>query len=239
MEVPRSKIYVSPATLPEPPNEKKYAFQLQHNQDVTHYYLVLSSELYTADLIQHCNGRLNCYNCGRPIPDRIYFYPTRVNTVGAYECSQLPHCRKECMKRTVLDTPNNSDLLMYLHNMYGDMESAPHRSLLYIPGGWTLAQYHDSIDQKMVVEVEPPRVQSFLGPVFLSAAITHNHQMVESSLQALDRLANQNTVDITELASQQPANVITLQKKSLFDGPLSIFAMDTSCPMPENVHMEH
>lgn len=209
-EVPRSTIYTSETVV------KRFTVD-GAGSAATHFFLVLSADRYTEDLVQDCQGRVHCYNCNRPIPKRIYFYPTRVYETGVYECNQLPHCRMECMKRTVVDIPNNYDLMTHLFNMYGDVNTAPSRALLYL--GVSLEEYHHMIDRQMTMQVEPPRVQSFVGPVFLSAAVLNNHQLVESSLQALEHILNRNQEDVTQ-AQPDSAPVVHLPPRSLSEGPL-------------------
>jgi len=239
--IPRSKIYVSATpTAASSSTDPRSLFQLDGAQGITHFYLVLSSELYTKDLIENCNGRLACFNCTRPIAERVYFFPTRFDEQATFECSQIPHCRSQCMMRTVLTLPNNFDLLTNLFNMYGDTTAAPPRELLYIPGGVTLDRYHQLIEEGVVMELEPPNVQSFIGPIFMSSAVLRNHQMVESSHQALERLAARNALDITEaLSDVRGPSVVMLPQNNLFEGPLALFDVDPSTMncMQTNLHM--
>lgn len=247
---PRSKIFTSSATTntvqppPIPPTDAsiKNIFTLDGKQGPTHFYVIQSyAHSYTRDLLDQCDNRLNCFACARPIAGRVFLYPVRVNEQGVYECSPMPHCRAECMAATVQTISNNFDLHSHLFNMYGDITPAPPRELLYGPRRKTLEEYHALANAGVVVQIEPPNVQSFVGPVYLSFGKLENHQLMASSHLALERLAVQNAADITESQMHQNGPVTqVLPKTNIFTGPLSVFDVDPGtflAGIESNVHM--
>jgi hypothetical protein len=125
--------------------------------------------------------------------------------------------------------------------MYGDMDAAPARELLFLPGGLTLDKYHELTDRHVAIELEPPNVQSFVGPIFLSYSVLSDHQMVASSLQALEKLASQSAVDITQTPPVNlQSRVVTLPPHNLFQTPLNMFDADSGSfqgSMSTNVHL--
>jgi hypothetical protein len=180
--IPRSKIYVNT------PRSQRYEFD--ELTTGTHFFLTLPSGiLYTADVIAHCGGQYTCFNCARVIQDRIYFYPTDYTIRNEFICNPLPHCRAACTRRTVQDIPNNYDLLSLFFLMYGgDVLCAPSRSLLYLPNAMSLATYHHSIDEKVLLVCEQPHVRSFMSPVYLSCSALLDHQLLPSALAIIKEM---------------------------------------------------
>ena len=165
----------------------------QLNNRTVYFYLELASE-YKADELVECRGRYRCFNCSRPIQGAVFLYPTRQDNHENFTCSAIPHCRAACALRTVHDLQNHADLITLFHLMYGvDVTPAPPRLLLYVPGGITLAQYHDFADKQLVINQECNNVRSFLAPSclsssFLSCAFMQQYQLPAESVAQSDAL---------------------------------------------------
>lgn len=183
-----SSIYVSSQRSPVAPGIAPPRFQHPTQKD-QHYYLLFNAP-YTDDLVACCEGRLKCYNCARAIPKRVWFYPELYNaqTVEA-TCNPRPHCRPECALRTVHDIANNGDLKCYFTLFYGhSVKCAPPRTLLYIPGGMTIEEYHASIDSQQSIEIMPPNVKSFIAPIYVSSTSTAEKQLVPDIVSLIDEM---------------------------------------------------
>ena len=181
VDFPRSTIYVSANK-----KKKKTRFTCQTKEGCFHFYLLLNAGVhYTQNLIDHCNGRLQCFNCTRPIQTKVYLYPE--NIIDDYPiCNVLPHCRPECALRTVEDTRENHDLKASFFLMYGLVKCAPNRALLHM---LSLAGYHAMIDGQEIPEDLPePRCHNCnkliedKTPILFPEKFTKSGQSVSSKL---------------------------------------------------------
>lgn len=220
-----STIYVS-----APPNSafvnpeqfnKRFVHPTQRDQ---HYYLLFNSP-YTEQLIEACNGALNCYNCARSIRTRVWFYPEMYNvqTMEA-TCNPRPHCRTECALRTVHDIANNGDLKCYFTLFYGhNVHCAPPRTLLYIPGGMTNEQYHESIDAKVSIEILPPNIKSFIAPVYVSSTCLADKQLVPDIVSLIDEMkqSRQHVIGPPRQRDNSSMDIRALPPQSLLHTGLS------------------
>lgn len=182
--------------IPLPANSEKWKFTYQNNWKTSHFFLILQAgHNYTREEIERCEGKRKCFNCHGPIMDRIYFYPMQQNKLQQFYVNPLPHCRAECAKASVVKIPNNHLFLHLFTLMYGDeVDAAPPRELLYVPGGVTLEEYHQMVDDGLVVCLEqanPNRVfeplkRTFLAPMFVSVSLKQGHQVAPNFVKATD-----------------------------------------------------
>lgn len=233
VNLPYPNIYISPD-----PNDESYnnRTQIKHkfisSVGQSHFYIVLTvGKHYTPEEIENCNGKYLCYNCGRPIPKRIYFYPTKQNHIDVMMMIPIPHCRRECVYRTVQDMPNNDHVLPLFFLFYGpDVICAPPRFLLFVPGGLTIEEYHQIIDNQIVISEEKNGFKMFLAPVYLSCTLFKDHQLVEEAVSLIDELNQEKKESIgpnREHDVSSKSQIITLEKTPLRKGlPSQIFKID-------------
>jgi hypothetical protein len=149
-------------------------------------------------------------------------------------CNPLPHCRLACCRRTVQDIPNNFDLLGAFYLMYGACEGcAPPRMLLFVPGGLTIDEYHQAVDDGLVMAQERPDVRAFISPVHLSCTPLKNHRLMPNSLAMIeDMLVNDKAViGPPRERSDEPASMETcdMPQQDPFKTHLSqVFTIDPS-----------
>jgi hypothetical protein len=225
---PRSKIYVS--SDKEKPN-KKYIHKTKEGS--FHFFLVFTpGENYTQEGIENCEGTKNCYNCNILIKEKIFFYPIAYTKVGVPVCSPIPHCRPECVLQTIDCVPNNHDLKTNFYMMYGpNYTSAPPRFLLYVPGGLTLEEYHNTIDDNLTIVEEEKGVRSFLAPMYISCTFLKNHQLVKDVISLVEEfsLESKTSIGPSRMRDNSDMEVVDLEPKNLFDTKLSkMFDIDPS-----------
>ena len=179
----------------------------------------------------------------------VYFYPEKFHpqTSEPY-CNPIPHCRKECVYRTIQNMPNNGDLLALLFLMYGpDIHCAPPNFLLVVPGGLTLEKYHETIDQKLIINQEEPYIRSFMAPLFVSCTLFKNHQLVNEAVAYIDQAndANHTTpLGPTRVRDDSELTIIPLEPKKLANSLISqVFQVDPnsfnrSNELRNNPHMK-
>lgn len=226
IHLPTSTIYVTPSVAAT-------TFQQRCKTQISdqHFILILKPDQLTQETIQQCNGKYNCYNCGRAIQGPMYFLPERYNPqTNEPTCAPIAHCRKECVYRTVQDRPNNGDLLTNLFLMYGhDIVCAPPRLLLFVPGGLTIEQYHESMDKKQVYEQLDPLIHAFIAPILISCTIQEDHQLLPNVVKYIDEIKASKSATIGPMrqdGSTHP-HVKELEPKILSTTPLtSVFSPD-------------
>lgn len=226
--VPRSNIYVSSSSNSGSSGgavKQKYKFQCA---DVSsfHFFLILKTgNLYTQEDVEECKGKYNCYNCSRKIMKRMYFYPEIFDPqTNEPTCNPIPHCRKECMYRTVQDMANNADLLTNLFLMYGhEMICAPPRFLLFIPGGLTVEKYHQLIDDGIVIQEEEPYIRCFHAPIYMSCTLFKDHQLVPDTVAFIDEMMveRKNAIGPSRIRDNSDLKVLELEPKQLTQTKLS------------------
>lgn len=164
----------------------------------THYKFVLQcAEHYTQEMITQCNERLRCFNCARPIANKIFFYPLEYTTDNYFVCSPLPHCSASCALRSVKDLPNNFDVQSSFFTMYGpDVIVAPPRALLYLPNGPSLEEYHRMCASSRVVQAEQPAVTSFIAPYMVSSTFMKNNQVIPHTLAWIAGMSDERTAQL-------------------------------------------
>lgn len=241
LPLPRSKIYVTA----DPPASAAHT-RFKTPISASHFLLVLQcGHLYTAEDLADAQGRYRCYNCSRPIHGPIYLLPERFNPqTNEPTCRPIPHCRTSCVYRTVQDLPNNGDLLTNLFLMYGhDMVCAPPRFLLYVPGGFTLDQYHEAIDQRRTYETNDPLIHVFVAPLLVSCTIQHDHQLLPEAVDYIDalRATKKATIGPLKKSGTPEQVVVPLAPKRLTETPLSaVFQPDpASFGRPALAHNPH
>ncbi len=223
VEVPRSKIYVS-AEPDKPAVPKTGRFKTPISN--VHFLLILKcGELYTREELECCNGKYRCCNCSRPIMGLIYLMPERYNPkTNEPTCSPVPYCRPGCIYREIQDMPNNGDMLTNFFLMYGhDVVCAPPRFMLFIPGGYTLEEYHKAMDNGVVLEKEEPHVHPFIAPILLSASVQKDHQLLPGVIEYIDeiRAAKKAAIGPTKMSGEPEHEIIPLQPKLLTQTKLS------------------
>ena len=228
VDFPRSDIYVS-ANI----NQKKEMFKYHTKEGSFHFFLMLNAGVhYTQEQVEHCNGYYDCYNCGRAIMENVYMYPEEITARSETICSPLPHCRPSCCLRTVEDIPNNHDLKACFFFMYGgNIRCAPPRMLLYIPGRLTLEEYHDTIDNSLVVQQETNIVRSFMAPTFLSCTFLKDHQLVPDVMALIEEMSieSKTAVGPGRTRDNNHVNIVNLSTTDLTKTGLSkTFVIDPS-----------
>ncbi len=192
MNLPQSNVYTANSIHPS----SKPLIKLEdETKRPSVFFFVPLHVPFTQEEISDCQGKWPCFTCNRPIPKCIFFYPESVDAQGVFHVERslgsypAPHCRPGCAFRTVLDKPNNTNLITYFALMYGpDVYPAPPRILLYIPGGLTIEQYHKQMDDHVVIQEESKTVRSFLCPVYLSLAHLIDHRLPPSSIATCDQM---------------------------------------------------
>jgi hypothetical protein len=241
-DIPRSNIYVSKNSNQEHKKQTKFASSVGNY----HFHMILNvCGQFTSEIINACGGLWRCYNCNRNIMGQIYFYPTNQTLMGEYECSIIPHCRTGCVFRTLREIPNNANLLALFALMYGpDVICAPPRYMLYIPGGNTESEYHDFIDNQIVLVADSADIVCFQSPMRISGTMLNKTQMVEESVSYIDELHSENkkTIGPSMKRDNSTLNVIELEPNKLRKSALSkTFDFEsTSFDRPairENPHM--
>lgn len=228
VEIPLSKIYVTQHNADQ---KQKYTFITKEGS--FHFLLLLNAGAhYTQELIDHCGGAYRCYNCCNAIQNKIYFYPTDYTKLGEFMVSPIPHCRAACALRTVIDLPNNFDILSNFHLLYGlNVTCAPPRHLLFIPGGSSSEEYHSMIDDSLVVESDQKMVRSFLAPLFFSCTFLKDHQLVKDVVALIEEFSieNKTSVGLGRTRDNSQMTVIELPTRDLFNSRLTTtFAVDPS-----------
>lgn len=249
--IPRSSIYVSSSGMKEAEdkvaNKKKYKFE--SNVTTFHFFLILRAGVhYTEEDIQDCQGKYSCHNCGRKIMGPIYFYPEEFDCqTNDATCSPIPHCRVECVYRTLQDMKNNADLLTNFFLLYGhDITCAPERFLLVIPGGLNIEAYHKAIDDKLIIQQHPSYIRGCFGPVFISSTLFQNHQLVPDTVAFLDEMTivTKNTIGPSRNRDNSDLKVVELAPKKLIDTKLAeVFSFeptsfDRNADLSANPHMK-
>ncbi len=245
--MPRSSIYVTSSTAP---TETKQVFKFQTDVSKFHFYLILKCGVhYTQEDLEHANGKYQCHNCGRKIQDQVYFYPERFDVhTNRFICNPTPHCRTACVYRTLQDLKNNDDYLTNFFLMYGNqVNCAPDRFLLSIPGGLSLEEYHRSIDESVVFQTHPQHIRAFPGPVYVSCTLLKDHQLVPDVISYLEELnidPKCSNIGPARDRDDSTIQVKTLSPKSLRDSQLSkVFPMDPrsfnrNTTLAQNPHMQ-
>ena len=245
---PRSTIYVSANKQKE-----NTGFTFQTKEGCFHFFLILNAGThYTRDLFHHCAGRLRCYNCTRHIHNKVYLYPEDM-VDGVPICNPLPHCRKECARRTVEDIRENHNLKASFYLMYGRVNCAPVRALLYMSGKLSVAGYHAMIDGiDIPQEIEPdPRCYNCHGPIvhppiFYPKRFTKNgepmptklpHCRVECALRTVNNIPH-NTALKVAFFQQFGGDVLASPHRSLLYLPGSISLESFHAVIQDNLVVE-
>ena len=244
VDIPRSRIYVSNTkqelkTNPMSEHDENDNTLLQHRyrfqSDIAaiHFHVILmTGKLYTQEQIDCCQGAFHCFNCTRPIEGKMIFYPTQLTIINEFEVNPIPHCRPACAYRSVQDLPTNKNKLLNLFFlMYGPhIVCAPPRFLLFIPGGLTLEEYHQRIDEKYLITVSrQENIRSFFGVMVVSCTLFKNHQLVKDVVAFNDELNMERKSTIGPSRSRDNSNldIVELSSKPLDQTKISqVFAMD-------------
>jgi hypothetical protein len=252
VDLPRSAVYVSakaaePATDGSVPPPEEHKRRFADEVGGQHFHLILKAGVnYTAEDVAQAKGKYRCYNCNQPIQGRLYFYPeefhhqTRVPT-----CNPIPHCRPECVYRTVQDIPNNADLLQNFCLLYGhDVICAPARFLLNIPGGMTLERYHEAINEKMVIQVQPPDQQCLFANVYVSATMFKDHQLLPSVVSLIEEMTAHSVSNIGPSRERDNSSITVVElppKKLKQTAMTGMFQMEPASfgRTPDLLHNPH
>lgn len=191
--------------------ENKVKSKFQTNGKTVHYFLIVDSRnRYTAQELENCQGKYPCFHCGRPIPQRMYFYPLPSDELTSFHCYPIPHCRPECcLAHITFDIQNNADLISCFHSMYGtEVFCANPRQVLWL--GVSIQEFHQMIEDRITILMSQnhpsnprfPYIQHFMAPVFLSCTITDKHQLTDGVVQAIDLLYQKD--DSSNVGQEQP-----------------------------------
>jgi hypothetical protein len=231
IELPLPNIYISPD-----PSDDSYNKRIQRHSYISnnsqHFYIVLTvHKHYTDEDIQNCNGKYKCYNCQRNIQKRMYFYPMKQNHQDIMIMNPIPHCRPECVYRTVQDLPNSEHVLSLFFLFYGpDVICAPPRHLLFVPGGFTIEEYHNVIDNNLVVHQEEEGFRMCFSPLFVSCTLFKNHQIPDDIVSFIDEMNQEKKETIgpnKEHLEIDKMNIIPIKKIPLREAyPSTIFQID-------------
>lgn len=225
IDLPASTIYVTEDGTSMPAGKPRFKTPISD----THFLLILKPDLMTQESISDCKGEYRCLNCGRLIFGPIYFVPERYNPqTNEPTCKAIPHCRKSCVYRTVHDSHNNGDLLTNFFLMYGhDVVCAPPRLMLFIPGGYTLEDYHRVIDEGKVVEEQDNLVHAFLAPILIACTVQKDHQLLPDAVRYITELEAKKQATIGPTHKQPKTSIVALPPKILSQTPLSqVFTME-------------
>lgn len=239
VQLPKSSVYVSAEPDQTEPQKQKYKFA--STAGAFHFFLALTSgENYTSEEIENCQGKYRCYNCQRPIPGAMYFYPEQFHfQTNEPTCNPIPHCRPECVLRTLHDMPNKDELLTNFFLMYGhEYLSAPPRFLLHIPGGLTIEAYHKTIDEGFLMDKQDPLVRGLMAPVFVSCTLFKDHRLVPETIGLLAELSRESTTTIGPSRNRDDSGleVVALKPESLTGANIAqVFQFDPASfrPGPE------
>ncbi len=245
VQIPRSSIYVSATADQQETQKKKYKFESAAAS--FHFFLILKvGENYVQneeqDDIQRCNGKFHCYNCHRPILGAMHFYPEQFHfQTHEPTCNPIPHCRPECVFRTIQDMPNHDDLLNNFFLLYGhDFICAPPRCLLYVPGGLSLDQYHKSIDDQLAIQMQDTLVRGVLAPVYVSCTLFQEHQLVPDTVALLEELQmeTRTTIGPSRNRDNSELSVVALKPEKLTQSAIGqVFQFDTASFRPGEEHL--
>jgi hypothetical protein len=221
---PESKIFVSSGSE----TRQSFVITTDPPDAVIHFFLIHDAGAnYTEDIVKNCQNSFKCFNCNKSIEKQIYFYPQEYTQLGDFICSPIPHCSKPCVLRTISDIPNNSNLLSNFFLMYGpNVNCAPPRECLYLPGGLTLEQYH-SMDE-IRIEIDSREVRSFLAPKYYSITMFKNHQLVDESKKIIELLTAETKSSIGPQRSreQNDMTVVVMPSSNNLSNISSVFALD-------------
>lgn len=238
--IPRSKIFVTPSTTHTTTPTSSSTSSTTCSKDGLgrfHRFEIMMCEKDTGikQLVEDCQGTLECHNCGVRIPKRVYLYAERKDKDGTFICHPTPHCRPECVYRTIQDFHNRDDVLQLFFIMYGtDIICAPPRFMLHAlgPSKLTQAQYHELIDSKRIVVEDPPWMRSVVGPVYLSTTRLKDHQLLPEAVAFADAAHEEKHTALGPEKVREPdTNVVVaeLPPKSLTRTKLTaIFTPDPS-----------
>ncbi len=218
-----------------------------------HMFMIWTSGMnYTQEQLDECNGAFNCYNCNRPIKKEIVFYPLYKTKTGVPVFHPTPHCTQGCAYRTVLNLPNNYDLLGVWTLIYGaEVKPVPDRLLLFLPGGMSMEQYHTVAEQGAMYGVERAHVRSFLAPVYVSAVLMdpNKHALYQEVAQEIESLHLESETPLqqpatngtaTAVQDQQHRTVVNLLVRKPGDSKLaSVFSMDPASSRGLPVNAEY
>lgn len=202
-----------------------------------HLFLAIDGHQFTKEEILNANKQFPCYNCGRRFDGLIHFRITeRTNSQTTYGCSPIPHCREACVARTVTDLKMNAAAKALHYEVYGGVEPvAPPRMLLYIRGGLTLEQYHQTIDNGLTIieEEQKPNthevmIRSFPAPMYFSASMLksghlEHSQEVRSLVDLMDQLVEEKaSMGMTSHHQPSELPVKPLSTPSLFQSDMGM-----------------
>lgn len=199
--------------------------------DITHFRTLVGKEEIDPAIVRRCQGAHACFNCGREIKGKIYFYPVTYSKLGEFGCSPIPHCRPGCALRSVHDLRNKFDLVSLFHTMYGvNVTAAPPRSLLFVKDGLSLERYHSFMDNDVLLEEEEENIRSFMAPLRIAGAVFKNRVLSPQSVGAIDECSKTEYhtmgMDDTEDAG---ASTCELSEVSPLDNLVSrVFDIDPS-----------
>lgn len=188
---------------PKPKPEKNQTFEFNNVASKHVIILFTPGTHYTNEIISNCGGKYRCYNCQRWITEQIFFYPTEYQLEeDTFLCSAIPHCAKHCALRTVHDVPNNFDLLSVFFLLYGSgVICAPPRYLLYVPGGLSIEEYHQFVQQGQVLNSESRLIRSFIAPMYISSTLLSGYQLNPMVVNMVDNDLNNHTSKINGTAT--------------------------------------
>jgi hypothetical protein len=237
-DFPRSQIYISDNKKKNNQYEQKQKkFKLVTPVGKTHFYLVLTvGKNFTPEEVSNCQHKYNCYNCVSSIEKQIFFYPIQNAIHNSFICSPIPHCSPECCLRTITDLMNNQNLKELFFLLYGgSIVCAPPRSLLYVPGGYTIEEYHATSANNQVVTVESTsNIQGFLAPLYVGSCMIdpdNGYKMVTEHAAFIDECKLQSKISVAPERTRDNKSLVVknLSPLSFEENTISnIFSIDPS-----------
>lgn len=229
---PRSQIYVS-SNSKSPQSDQKHKYTTHTKNSVKHFFLVLTvGKNYNVEDVKQCNGLFNCYNCTRPIMEQMYFYPTESAIYDTFICSPIPHCSPSCCLRTLNDLSNNGSMKELFYLFYGgDVICAPPRSLLFIPGGLSVEEYHSKCETNQVVDCQSKIIRFFIAPMYVSSSCVENFQLITDTRAFIEECKIQSKISVAPERTRDNNGLVVkeLNALSLKDNRISnIFEIDPS-----------